>query len=761
MKKNILLLITLLFSAPALGQDIYWHQTSGPIAGTVKDMTVDSAGRLFVWTSGSGVFKSTNNGQSWELFNNGLPKSQAYLGAATKSGWLIMTNSAADAQVFRLNLNNPNPSWEDITPFGDTQSLVINDILADPSDGRIYIAAGTKGVLRSDDTGKSWISFGKISDTVDAKLPLTVDEVSLLLSSDGNGKLYLAMGVYGAIYESSDKAAHWKRLPARTPTGRKTILSFVALPNGNLVLGTRQKNFSVGGYIFLSKDNATTWIEKYQRPVNTEEKKDNVDKLIYAPATHTVYANAHGPTLRSLDYGETWIPMDSDKRGDEVFSMAASGNEIFQLCEPDGVFVSSNSGGTWDEKNNGILAQYMWGIAMNSKQTIFAVTEYGLWASSNNGDAWEHKPEYGEDYNPSVFVDRKDNIYVGTNKGLYRSRDNGDHLDRIIFHVSTSSSDSLNIINQVGDNPDGKLYCATNDPTIGFLVSPDEGDHWSKVVVPLAEKELITAFAFAHDTILLSSSRIGQSNFFRSIDNGNSYIQIPSDGQFVSSQTRIHPDGSYLALEFGRAGGVYRALPVSNEDTLRWIKIFPPVDQRAQFINTIYYYLKVDLSGNIVLCTDSGMYRTKKGDFSNWYSVSEGLSAHDVPGHFITCVGVVENPISHVFFAASHGLGVFKSIPNLGVRSNNVSPISISPLQTNPNPFQTRTTITFTLKDRDIISVGVYDILGRKVATVFDGFKEAGYATIPFDAASLPTGDYQIILRGSEGVISTWVNHLR
>jgi photosystem II stability/assembly factor-like uncharacterized protein len=514
---------------------------------------------------------------------------------------------------------------------------------------------------------------------------------------------------------------------------------------------------STGGHIYVSTDTAKTWKAVYQRPATTEEQKNNIDKIIRIPGTNVIYANAHGPTLLSMDDGLSWVPMDTEKRGDEIFSMAAKESNLFQLCEPDGIFLSNDSGKNWVSKNKGVNAEYMWGVAINSKQAVFGITEYGLWGTTDNGDNWDHKPEYGEDYNPSIFIDKKDYIFIGTNKGLFRSKDDGQTLDRIIIHIpDTTINDSLkaNAINQVGDDGHGKLFCASNVDSIGFLYSMDEGDHWVKIPKLPQQTQQIRAFAIAsQDTILATAGISGSGNYYLSIDDGLSWKLLTDNSNVLASQLLIHPNGAYLARVLG--SGIY----ISTDGAQNWGRIFPPADQSGLF--KAYFYMMIDHAGNIIVCTDSGVYRSKPGSFSQWYSVSEGLSANDVPGHFISCVGVVENPVTHVFFGATHGLGVFKSIADLGVSDKQFSPIVRNVVSAYPNPFQNKTTISFTLPRREYISLTLYDLLGRNVRSLLQGTYDEGEHIFGLDVAELAGGNYITTLRSEDGSYSSWVTHVK
>src|SRR5258708_9570233 len=83
--------ITSLISADA--QIPYWHQTNGPEAGTLREITIDSSGRVFVWTQGSGVYRSSDNGATWQLMNKGLPTLNMKRGASEPSAFLFAGNN--------------------------------------------------------------------------------------------------------------------------------------------------------------------------------------------------------------------------------------------------------------------------------------------------------------------------------------------------------------------------------------------------------------------------------------------------------------------------------------------------------------------------------------------------------------------------------------------------------------------------------------------------------------------------------------------
>jgi len=59
-----------------------------------------------------------------------------------------------------------------------------------------------------------------------------------------------------------------------------------------------------------------------------------------------------------------------------------------------------------------------------------------------------------------------------------------------------------------------------------------------------------------------------------------------------------------------------------------------------------------------------------------------------------------------------------------------------------PNPFNPVTTIQFGMKHSGDVTIDVYNILGQNVATVWKGYKPAGYHKVQFNAENLATGMY-------------------
>jgi hypothetical protein len=70
--------------------------------------------------------------------------------------------------------------------------------------------------------------------------------------------------------------------------------------------------------------------------------------------------------------------------------------------------------------------------------------------------------------------------------------------------------------------------------------------------------------------------------------------------------------------------------------------------------------------------------------------------------------------------------------------------------QNYPNPFNSTTTIRFTIPHSLHVTLKVYDILGKEIATLVDEEKNPGSYEVKFDASNLPSGVYFYKIRAGE-----------
>ncbi|NCS82685.1 MAG: T9SS type A sorting domain-containing protein, partial [Ignavibacteria bacterium] len=71
-----------------------------------------------------------------------------------------------------------------------------------------------------------------------------------------------------------------------------------------------------------------------------------------------------------------------------------------------------------------------------------------------------------------------------------------------------------------------------------------------------------------------------------------------------------------------------------------------------------------------------------------------------------------------------------------------------------PNPFNPTTSFSYSIKEMGLVTLKIFDVLGREVSVLVNEIKEPGKYSINFDASELSSGVY-IYLLNTGNFIST------
>jgi hypothetical protein len=71
-----------------------------------------------------------------------------------------------------------------------------------------------------------------------------------------------------------------------------------------------------------------------------------------------------------------------------------------------------------------------------------------------------------------------------------------------------------------------------------------------------------------------------------------------------------------------------------------------------------------------------------------------------------------------------------------------LTPSQYTLAQNYPNPFNPKTRIEYTLPANGHVTINIYNTLGEEVASLVDGMQDAGFKSVEWDAAGIPSGMY-------------------
>jgi len=188
-------------------------------------------------------------------------------------------------------------------------------------------------------------------------------------------------------------------------------------------------------------------------------------------------------------------------------------------------------------------------------------------------------------------------------------------------------------------------------------------------------------------------------------------------------------------------------LMVNYADGKTFISAVSPVDIRGmELILKVSENPDMEITGKI-------------GNLQSYYSQKDGivtLGLLDINGegyipageHVILEIdGQVE--IIEALGADNEVQAVYFEIVNNAAKTENL-PTEFALFQNTPNPFNPVTEISFSLPVGGEVKLEVYNILGQKVATLAEGFLEAGNHVAKWDASAMASGIYLYRLEAGE-----------
>lgn len=138
---------------------------------------------------------------------------------------------------------------------------------------------------------------------------------------------------------------------------------------------------------------------------------------------------------------------------------------------------------------------------------------------------------------------------------------------------------------------------------------------------------------------------------------------------------------------------------------------------------------------------------TAWGDFSAVYDFAVGERDKNYSASLSAADG-----LGQAKDTLQYALDVLLGLPVSVAQGDADLPAGFALGQNYPNPFNPSTTIEYSLVQRSIISLKVFNLFGEEVATLFEGVREAGRHHATFDASGLGSGVYFYQLRANNHI---------
>jgi photosystem II stability/assembly factor-like uncharacterized protein len=290
---------------------------------------------IFAGCSKKGIFKSTDNGQSWSQMLNAV---------SVRSFTMNNNNIYCGTEKGVYFSENFGERWIQTSLTNFTNSIEsFNNVIFAGSNSNI----GESGVINiSNDNGLTW------TQTLD------VNDLVFISFINKNNTIYAGYyspgGIYaGGIYKSIDNGQNW---------------SFLTYLNGQLYSLSVFGNYLLAGTntgIYISSDDGQNWLQTYSSGLGVSS---------FAVNGTNIYAGIRGGTgiIKSTNSGLNWFGTSFTNAA--VYSISALNNVIFAATSG-GVYISKDNGDSWINKNEGL--ENTWTRSLFTTNTyIFAGLEW-------------------------------------------------------------------------------------------------------------------------------------------------------------------------------------------------------------------------------------------------------------------------------------------------------------------------------------------------------------------------------------------------
>ena len=438
--------------------------------------------------SGGGIYRSTDNGSSWQLAVAGLPcSSNASLSYA--QGILF---AALPCGLYRSS--DEGRSWQALPTQVDAD---VNNLAVDPDDSDLMVAATDQGIYRSENGGADW---ALITAGIPARQIFEVDfsasDFSVLYAAAGTERreAILYQPGFPILYRSNNSGLSWQRIDVDTEGGAQILAVHPQKPNFVLV-------GHPGTGILLSENGGGSWTLATGLAVN-DIAFDPVNPS-HVFASNVAFGGSSHAVIRSDNEGRYW---SIDNTGIETgFALDARavavsrGEQVFLGHTFLGLFQKGVTQGTWHSSGEGVGSQYITHLLAHptSPNTVWASTESRsdcfvariaadgsslARAALVGGNAAECKSSTNSDKGSAAHIGADGTVYLATGS---RSR-NLPYKNAIAQTVSGSQGgdlmlagiapglDSLDFLTHIGassiGNPDSLALTQDSDRVLYSLV---------------------------------------------------------------------------------------------------------------------------------------------------------------------------------------------------------------------------------------------------------------------------------------------------
>jgi len=544
------------------------------------------------------------------------------------------------------------------------------------------------------------------------------------------------VGNQGKIFKTTDSGNNW--LAQNSSTGSSLLSVYFINKNVGWAVGD-------GGTIIKTTNGGNDWLTKVSGTSLL------LRSVFFIDENYGWAVGDEGIIQITTNGGESWV--QNSIESSDIVSVWFVDQDTGWIAAESQLFKTTNGGIDWFLQDTGIL-YWIRSIQFLDNNNGWVVGDYSsIYKTSTGGDEWIQLSSSisRKEGNAISFVNKKTGWVAFTDQSsqndheLVKTINGGESWARLpvdweiltLFFVSENIGWAGTYF-KIGKTNDGGLtweiqnigsYFITDlyflNENIGWAVgtggailkTTDGGNDWS--LLSTTVNEFLQSVYFVNDSI---GWTVGYKPYFVSVlkkttDGGNSWISQNSPMGQIYSVCAINENLAWIA-----GGGIAKTTDGGNI----WVQ------QYSETFNKVVSFVDENNGwavGESILGTSNG------GE--EWYHQFNGFLLNLASASFVSdTVGWVTGRYGTILKTTNGGIIV-------EVENNYPKPpTNILLSQNYPNPFNPVTSLQYTVGSRQFVTIKIYDLLGRKIATLINEEKPAGEYKVEFNAANLPSGIY-------------------
>jgi photosystem II stability/assembly factor-like uncharacterized protein len=582
-------------------------------------------------------------------------------------------------------------NWNELT--SNTNENLNAIYFVDTDTGYAFGDATT--ILKTTNGGASWTNSNLIYNLSITDGAFPTPDFGLCTTSDG------------VLIRSSDFGNTWQ---------------YYAFPSSNAFYSIFFASDSIGyitgfeydlGFILKTTDRGNSFQPLYP------ETFANINSAYFINPEYGYIVGDGGFISKTLDGGLNWTTEYNESFKNLYSVFFTDSLNGYAVGADSTILKTTNGGDTWLLKGSGFSSQ-LWSVYFPTSETGYAVGTDGVVYKITND---EISLIYRETSNYNLFsfvyfLDTLNGFTGGDNGKFYTTTDGGQSWVLSDYRpqgvVAMSSIDFYQ--NQIGIVSAGNKMLKTVDAGLNWNIINSNTSTWD--------------VAFLSDQIIISVGTNGK--VYKSTDGGTNWI--PKN----SGVTRSLRSVDFLDDNIGFSVGWYGTIIKTTDAGESWSIM------NLNTTETLWKIYFIDHNKGYIIGSNGIIYNTT--DSGNNWSIQNSNTNEDLNDiYFVddTTGYVVGN--SGTFLKTISG-GI------VGIEKVTEKPKKFLLFQNYPNPFNPTTTIKYQVPKASHITITVYDVLGKEVATLVNEFKKAGIYSVNLDASKLASGVYFYRIKAGEWI---------